>query len=177
MYSIEHNYVRHGTVFTVCTLHIQRTRVLTLPFPVAGSCPHFASYPPRHSGCYMSLEILIVDDSQAIRRMLRFFIEHNTDWEVCGEAENGQIAVEKVTELKPNVVILDFSMPVMNGLEAAHEIARIAPKVQMIMFTMHVSDQLRRDAQAVGIRDVISKSDTIGGHLIPSLKTTCAGQL
>lgn len=76
----------------------------------------------------MLLKILIVDDSPIIRRLLRFFIEHNTDWQVCGEAENGQIAVEKVAELKPHAVILDLSMPVMNGLDAAREITRIAPK-------------------------------------------------
>jgi len=83
----------------------------------------------------MPFKILIVDDSSSIRSLLRFFIEHNTDWQVCGEAENGQVAVEKVRELKPHAVILDLSMPVMNGLEAAREITRIAPNVQMVMFT------------------------------------------
>src|SRR5258708_36433262 len=99
----------------------------------------------------MPLRILIADDSPAIRRLLRLFIEHNTDWQVCGEAENGQIAVERVALLKPHAVILDLSMPVMNGLEAAREIARNAPNAQMGMFTMHISEQPRRDAQAVGI--------------------------
>jgi DNA-binding NarL/FixJ family response regulator len=118
----------------------------------------------------MPFKILIVDDSSSIRNLLRFFIEHNTDWQVCGEAENGQVAVEKVRELKPHAVILDLSMPVMNGLEAAREITRIAPNVHMVMFTMHTSEQLRKDAQAVGIKDVISKSDTVRGRLLASLK-------
>ncbi len=122
----------------------------------------------------MPLRILIADDSPAIRRLLRFFIEHNTNWQVCGEAENGQIAVEKVTELKPHAVILDLSMPVMDGLEAAREITRIAPNVQMVMFTMHTTDQLLKDAQAAGIKAVISKSDTIVNHLLASLRTLCA---
>jgi DNA-binding NarL/FixJ family response regulator len=122
----------------------------------------------------MPLKILIVDDSPPIRHLLRFFIEHNTDWQVCGEAENGQIAVEKVAELHPHAVILDLSMPVMNGLEAAREITRIAPDVQMVMFTMHTSEQLRKDAEAVGIKAVISKSDTIGDHLLASLRHLCA---
>jgi DNA-binding NarL/FixJ family response regulator len=65
-------------------------------------------------------------------------------------------------------------MPVMNGLDAAREIARIDSKVQMVMFTMHVSDDLRRDAEAVGIKDVISKLDRIGDHLIGSLRSICA---
>jgi len=124
----------------------------------------------------MQFKLLIVDDSPTIRHLLRFFIEHNTDWQVCGEAENGLIAVEKVAALKPHAVILDLSMPLMNGLDAAREITRIAPDVQIVMFTMHVSEQLRRDAQAAGIKDVISKSDTIGNHLLASLKTICARQ-
>lgn len=125
----------------------------------------------------MSLRILIADDSPTIRRLLRFFIEHNTDWLVCGEAENGEIAVQKAAQLRPHAVILDLSMPVMNGLEAAREIARIAPDVQMVMFTMHASEQLRRDAEAAGIKAVISKSDTIGNHLLASLRDLCAPQL
>jgi DNA-binding NarL/FixJ family response regulator len=123
----------------------------------------------------MSLKILIADDSSSIRHILRFFIEHNTDWQVCGEAENGQIAVQKVNELRPHAVILDLSMPVMNGLEAAREITRIAPNVEMVMFTMHTSEQLEKDARAAGIKDVISKSDTIGDHLLASLRNICAG--
>lgn len=122
----------------------------------------------------MSLKILIADDSSSIRHVLRFFIEHNTDWQVCGEAENGQIAVKKVTELRPHAVILDLSMPVMNGLEAAREITRIAPNVEMVMFTMHTSEQLQKDAREAGIKDVISKSDTIGDHLLASLRSICA---
>jgi DNA-binding NarL/FixJ family response regulator len=122
----------------------------------------------------MPLKILIVDDSSEIRQLLRFFIEHNTDWLVCGEAENGQVAVEKVTETTPHAVILDLSMPVMNGLDAAREITRIAPNVQIVMFTMHVSEQLRQDAKDAGIKDLISKSDKIGDHLLASLRTICA---
>ncbi len=125
----------------------------------------------------MLLKVLIADDSPSIRYLLRFFIEHTTDWQVCGEAENGQVAVEKVAELQPHAVILDLSMPVMNGLEAAREIARIAPNVQMVMFTMHISEQLREDAKAAGIKDVVSKSDTIGDHLLASVRNICAQRL
>jgi len=123
------------------------------------------------------LRILIVDDSPVIRRLLRFFIEHNTDWLVCGEAENGRVAVEEVARLRPHAVILDLSMPVMNGLEAAREITRIAPDVQMVMFTMHISDQLVKEAKTAGIKAVISKSDTIGNHLLASLRNICAPEL
>jgi len=119
----------------------------------------------------MPFRILIVDDSYVIRHSLRGFIERSTDWQVCGEAENGKIALQKVTELRPNLVILDFSMPVMNGLETARQITRLAPKVAMVMFTMHVSTQLRQDARAAGIREVISKSDGIEDHLFPAIRT------
>jgi DNA-binding NarL/FixJ family response regulator len=107
----------------------------------------------------MSTTVLIVDDSAEIRRSLRSWFEQRGDWRVCGEAENGAIAVERVKSLSPDVVILDLSMPVMNGLEAARKIGSIAPKTAMVLFTMHSSDHLVKDAQEVGIRDIISKSE------------------
>ncbi len=119
----------------------------------------------------MPIRILIVDDSDVIRDSLRGSIERRTDWQVCGEAENGKIALQKVTELRPNLVILDLSMPVMNGLEAARQITCLAPKVALVMFTMHVSAQLRQDARAAGIREVISKSDGIEDYLFPAIRT------
>ena len=103
--------------------------------------------------------VLIVDDNAAIRRSLRTWFNRQSGWEICGEAENGAIAVERVKSLAPDVVILDLSMPVMNGLEAARKIASIAPKTAMVLFTLHASQYLVRDAQNAGIRHVISKSD------------------
>ena len=119
----------------------------------------------------MSHSILIVDDSSLVRQSLRSCIEQNANWIVCGEAENGQVAVEKVKELHPDVVILDLAMPVMNGLEAARRIGSVAPDTAMLMFTMHDSLQLLKDAQAVGIKDVVSKSDGAADHLLASLKS------
>lgn len=66
--------------------------------------------------------ILIVDDNSAVRHSLRCCIEQNPNWRVCGKAENGKVAVEKVTGLHPDIVILDLAMPVMNGFEAARQI-------------------------------------------------------
>jgi DNA-binding NarL/FixJ family response regulator len=117
----------------------------------------------------MSVTILIVDDSPVIRDSLRGYLEQNPEWKVCGEAENGQVAVEKVRELHPDVVILDFSMPVMDGLEAARQIARIAPRSAMLMLTMYGSGPLLKEAQAAGFKDVVSKSDGIE-PLVDSLK-------
>ena len=125
-------------------------------------------------GRFVKTRILLVDDNSVIRKLLRAFLETNTDCSVCGEAENGRVAVEKVVELEPHVVILDFSMPVMNGLDAAREIARIAPSVVMFLFTMHNSEQLRMDAKHAGIREVVSKSDRFQEQLLASLETVSA---
>ena len=88
---------------------------------------------------------------------------------MCGEAENGAVAIEQVGKLSPDVVLLDLDMPVMNGLEAARQIARMAPNTAMVMLTMHSCDQLVKEAQAVGIRRVLSKSDAIAEQLLVSL--------
>jgi DNA-binding NarL/FixJ family response regulator len=119
----------------------------------------------------MTQSILIVDDSAPMRYSLRFCIEQNRDWKVCGEAENGEVAVEKVKELHPDVVILDFQMPVMNGLEAARQISRVAPRTIMLMFTLYKCEQLLKDAQAAGIKDVLSKSDRVADHLLASMRS------
>jgi DNA-binding NarL/FixJ family response regulator len=111
--------------------------------------------------------VLIVDDNALLRRSLRFCIELHTDWRVCGEAENGRIALEKVEELRPTMVILDFQMPVMNGLDAARLIIRGAPYTVMIMFTMHSSEYLLKEAHAVGIRHVVSKATGFADCLLP----------
>ena len=118
----------------------------------------------------MASKILIVDDSRAIRHLIRSSIEEHTNWVVCGEAENGKIAVALVEELRPHLVILDLSMPVMNGLDAAREISRIAPSMPMIMFTMHGVDAVRRDAQRVGIKHVFSKEDGFGDNVFEAMR-------
>jgi DNA-binding NarL/FixJ family response regulator len=123
----------------------------------------------------MSHKILIVDDSGPIRHSVRACIERNTGWEVCGEAENGKVAVEKVRRLHPDVVILDWQMPVMDGLEAAREITRIAPSATMLMITLHDSRELTLDAHAAGIKEVLSKTDGVSDHLISSLDSIWAG--
>jgi DNA-binding NarL/FixJ family response regulator len=105
----------------------------------------------------MRTKILIVDDSPVIRSLVRSFIESHTDWQVCGEAENGQAAVDLVRRLNPDLLVLDLSMPVMNGIDAAREIAAIAPQTKIVLFTIHGWEHLVTIAQAVGIRAVVSK--------------------
>jgi DNA-binding NarL/FixJ family response regulator len=90
---------------------------------------------------------------------------------VCGEAENGKVAVEKVKQLHPDVVILDLQMPFMDGLEVARQINLLAPNTAMLMFTMRNCEQLLEYAPAAGIRDVLSKSDGLAEHLLACLKS------
>lgn len=118
----------------------------------------------------MSCNILIVDDDATIRQMVRAFIERDTEWIICGEAENGALAVEQVQRSHPDIVILDLQMPVMNGLEAARHITRIAPKTIVVMFTFQVPEELQRAADAAGIQRVFSKSQTVAS-LVAWLKS------
>lgn len=118
----------------------------------------------------MTYKLLIVDDNALVRQLLRTCIQHDPDWEVCGEAQNGREAITKVEDLKPDVVILDLQMPVMNGLEAAREIHARAPATVMVMFTMHNSPQLLQEAHEAGIKNVISKTDSLAAGLLPALK-------
>ena len=121
----------------------------------------------------MTHTVLIVDDNPLIRSSLRSWIEGNADFQVCGEAENGMVAVQKVEEMHPDIVILDLQMPVMDGLEAARKISNIAPATAMVMFTMHPSRELLKVAQAVGVRDVVSKTDQLSDHLLLALRQIC----
>jgi len=122
----------------------------------------------------LSYSILIVDDSELIRNLLRSCIEANTEWQVCGEAENGQLAVDKVEELHPDIVILDYQMPVMNGIEAARQITRLAPNTAMVMFTMHDSDRLTIEARQAQAQGLVLKSQA-ARDLIRAIERLLAG--
>ncbi len=127
----------------------------------------------RASEVVLFYSILIVDDSALIRHSLRSCLEQDPDWRVCGEAEDGKVAVEKVEELHPDIVILDLQMPVMDGFAAARQITVVAPKTAMVMFTMHSNGQLFKAARAAGIKDVVSKSEGFADHLVTSLRNAC----
>ena len=105
----------------------------------------------------MSRCILLVDDNAVIRHMLRAAFEERSDWEV-GEAQNGRDAIDKARESKPDLIVLDLSMPVMNGLEAAPVLKRMLPAVPIILFTLHDNKTLEREALALGVSAVVSKA-------------------
>ena len=107
----------------------------------------------------MRTRFLIVDDSELVRRSLRTVLQANPEWEICGEAADGTSAVEMFKDLRPNVVILDFQMPGINGIETARRMAEIAPAIPILLFTQHASADLERHAHEVGIRSVVSKTN------------------
>jgi DNA-binding NarL/FixJ family response regulator len=106
--------------------------------------------------------ILIADDSPIIRKTLRQKLEQEDAWEVCGEAADGRQAIEKAQRLKPDVVVLDLSMPVMNGLEAARELKRLLPSLPLVMFTNFNMPQLTNEALSAGVSAVVSKDEIEG---------------
>jgi NarL family two-component system response regulator LiaR len=107
-----------------------------------------------------SVRILIADDSAVVRKSIRNLLESNTGWEVCGEAANGQEALDHAMKLKPDIIVLDLVMPVMDGLQAARKMAVIAPRTPTVMLTMHYSPQLVSEASEAGIQSVLSKSES-----------------
>ncbi len=114
----------------------------------------------------MSNGILVVDDNANIRHLLRTYVDSN-GFTVCGEAENGAQAIEKAKELQPALILLDLTMPVMTGTEAAPILKRTIPNVKIILFTLH-ADGNKRLAATVGVDLALAKSDSIkklGEHL------------
>ena len=110
----------------------------------------------------MATRILIADDHDAVRRRITQLMEYHDGWEVCAEAENGKQAVLKATELKPDVVVLDLAMPVMNGIDAANEICKVLPSVPVVLYTMYALPVIELKAKQVGVRQVVPKPDAAG---------------
>jgi DNA-binding NarL/FixJ family response regulator len=115
------------------------------------------------------VRILVVDDSQLMRRSLRTLLEQHDQWRVCSEATNGREAIEKAQQSSPDVIVLDFQMPEMNGLDAAKEIRRRSPGIPILMVTLHMSPQLAQQAKIVGIRGACDKNDV--GCVIDAVDT------
>jgi two-component system response regulator NreC len=102
--------------------------------------------------------ILIVDDHQLVRKGIGFLLEGN--WDICGEAENGQEAILKVGELKPDLVILDLSMPIMSGTAAARQIRRVAPDTKIVFLSMHDSETIIELTRLAGADACLTKRCT-----------------
>ena len=103
--------------------------------------------------------VLIVDDSAYIRQALGELFKREADFEVCGEAENGKDAIKKAQELRPDLIVLDLSMPVMNGFDAARILKRLMPAVPLIMYSGFGDTVAERQARLIGISEVVSKTE------------------
>ena len=106
----------------------------------------------------MCARILLADDNPTIRHSLRTLLSKQANWTICGEAENGKMAVEMAERLSPDLVILDLSMPVINGLDAARQIKKTSPDIQIVMFTMHEFPHLREEARKAGVNELVAKT-------------------
>lgn len=107
----------------------------------------------------MPKRVLIVDDSPSVRKVVCGLLTFE-GFSVCGEAGDGAQAIEKAREVEPDIIVLDFAMPVMDGIHAAKALQQIMPHVPLILFTAHASSALEEDALAAGIAAVVSKEDT-----------------
>jgi len=113
--------------------------------------------------------LLIVDDHEIFRRGLRALLEPSSEWQICGEAVDGMDAVEQCKLLKPDIVVLDVSMPRLNGLEAARLIRQVNPESQIVIITQHDSPQIRSAALEAGAQAFVTKS-AVGSELVFALR-------
>ena len=103
--------------------------------------------------------ILIADDHEIVRHGLRRLLEDQPGWQVCGEAVSGREAVAKARQLRPEVAVLDFGMPELNGAEATRQILQESPRTEVLVLTMHDAEQLVREVLEAGARGYVLKSD------------------
>lgn len=106
-----------------------------------------------------NLRILIADDHDIIRRGLRQLLMAKPGWEICGEAKTGREALTLAEQLKPDIIVMDISMPELNGLEAARQLQKTSPQIGILILTMYFTDQLVREVIDCGARGYILKSD------------------
>ena len=105
----------------------------------------------------MAIRVLVADDSTLIRKQIRTIIESDTELEICAEAVNGLEAVQKAQEFRPDLVVIDFRMPVMDGLKATRKIKRLMPFLPILLFTLYSSPQLEWESKQAGADAVLLK--------------------
>jgi two-component system, NarL family, response regulator DesR len=115
----------------------------------------------------MARSILVADDNAIVRKMLCRMFETEEDYDICAEATNGQEAIDLAIHHKPDLIILDLSMPVMNGLDAARELKRLMPHVPIILFTQHSEIGTRLGITNLNVDRIVSKSEgaSLMGHV------------
>ena len=105
------------------------------------------------------VRILVVDDNPSVRHYLRAILEQQSSWRVCGEARTGAEALRLVLESSPDLILLDYQLPDLNGVYVAKQICDLFPKIPILMVTLHLSRQLAEAARLAGVRGVCSKQD------------------
>jgi DNA-binding NarL/FixJ family response regulator len=121
------------------------------------------------------VQILIADDREAIRKQVSLILKSRADLDVCAEAADGKEAIEKTRELNADLVILDITMPVLNGLDAARKIRTFAPATPILILTVHKSRQLVEEAQKIGVQGYVTKSDA-SQSLLSAIDAVSHGQ-
>lgn len=116
------------------------------------------------------MRILVADDHELLRRGVRFVVQERPDWEICAEAVDGSEAVDMVREIKPDVAILDVSMPKLNGLEATLAIRQSSPETEVVILTQHESVEMVRHAFEAGARGYVVKSN-VANELVAAIET------
>ena len=106
-------------------------------------------------------KILIADDRQLMRNALKTIFAMRPKWEICGEATDGLEVVTKVTELQPDLILMDFKMPLADGIQAAAEISATSPSIPIVMYTLYRNDELDAAAKQAGVRSVVAKQDGV----------------
>jgi DNA-binding NarL/FixJ family response regulator len=121
------------------------------------------------------LRILLADDHDLTRAGLRYLLEKQKDWNVCGEASNGRLAVEMARKLRPDVAILDMSMPELNGLEATRHILKSQPDAKILIYTMHETERVIVDVLDAGALGIVLKSDA-GENMVAAVESILKGR-
>jgi DNA-binding NarL/FixJ family response regulator len=106
-------------------------------------------------------KILIADDRQLMRNALKTIFAMRPKWEICGEATDGLEVVTKVAELQPDLILMDFKMPLADGIQAAAEISATSPSIPIVMYTLYRNDELDAAAKQAGVRSVVAKQDGV----------------
>jgi DNA-binding NarL/FixJ family response regulator len=112
--------------------------------------------------------IMIVDDHDAVRRGIRQLVETKANYVVVGEASDGRAAMDMARETTPDITILDYSLPELNGLDLAHTLKRTFPRIEILLYTMHDREEIISDVLRAGVRGFVLKSDA-ERHLIAAL--------
>jgi two-component system nitrate/nitrite response regulator NarL len=154
-------------------IEVKKYRGKVVPVPMRPSAVEEQMTGQKNScfsaGANRTCRILIADDSAAVRAQVRSLLDDRRDLEVCGEAVNGAEAIDRTKALQPDLVILDISMPVVDGFEAARVIHKFFPDVRILIFSVHKSNQLMKEALDIGAVGFVSKSE--GRQLLKAIDT------